>query len=276
MVKHKRWLAGLLAGVAATLLCAVSAAAQNVTQGYVASQELQNGMIVRLDPKNPRQVQALPQSDATDMLGVTVANSAAPVSLSDPTQKQVYVATFGKYAVLVSSQNGPIKKGDYIAASAIDGVGMKAGTSQMIVLGKALDSFTGTSDAESTVQLTTSTGGKTQVTLRRIGVDIEVAHNPNYSGDSVAGVPHFLSRAAALVTKKPVTALRIYAGLGVLALALGLAAGIIYAGVRTGMTAVGRNPLAKKSILRNLITVTLMALIIVIIGLVAVYLLLKI
>jgi len=153
---------------------------------------------------------------------------------------------------------------------------MKAGTDQEVILGKAIGTFAGTNDAESRITLTDSIGGKQEVSLKRIGVDISVAHNPNYSGDITAGVPHFLSKAAQLVTKKPVTALRIYACLAVLALALGVAGGIIYAGVRTGMTAVGRNPLAKKSIWRNLISVVLMAIVIVMIGVVAVYLLLKI
>ncbi|HSX17303.1 MAG TPA: hypothetical protein VLH86_04340 [Patescibacteria group bacterium] len=276
MVNHRRLLATILSVVGLLALCTVGAYAQNVTQGYLTDQPLQNGMIVRLKQGDPTKVVPLKQHDASEMLGVTVANSAAPVSLSDPTKQQTFVATFGKYDVLVSNQNGPIKSGDYITVSALDGVGMKAGTDQEIILGKAIGNFATTSDVESRVTLTDSIGGKQEVALKRIGVDISVAHNPNYSGDITAGVPRFLSKAAQLVTKKPVTALRIYACLGVLALAVGVAGGIIYAGVRTGMTAVGRNPLAKKSIVRNLFSIALMAIIIVLIGCVAVYLLLKI
>ncbi|HEV7454796.1 MAG TPA: hypothetical protein VGO07_06070 [Candidatus Saccharimonadales bacterium] len=276
MFKHKRLWSALVAVAGLLVLCSTAVSAQNVTQGYSSDQALQNGMIVRLKAGDGTKVVSLKQQEASEMLGITVANNDAPVSLSDPTKKQVFIATFGKYDVLVSNQNGPIKSGDYITISAVEGVGMKAGTDQEIILGKAVGNFTGAGDADSRVQLTDSLGGKQDVSLKRVRVDISVAHNPNFSGDITAGVPRFLSKAAQLVTKKPVTALRIYAGMGVLALAVGVAGGIIYAGVRTGMTAVGRNPLAKGSITKNLVTVVLIAIIVVLIGVIAVYLLLKV
>jgi hypothetical protein len=89
-------------------------------------------------------------------------------------------------------------------------------------------------------------------------------------------VPEVLTKFAQIVTKQPVSAFRIYLSAGVLLVCLIVAGIILVAGVRTGMTAVGRNPLAKRSIVRSLIQVTLMALIVFVIGLIAVYLLLKV
>lgn len=276
MFKLKRFFLTLLVGAGLAVSLAGTANAQNVTQGYLSDKALQNGIIVRLKPGDPTKVQALKYHEGADMLGVVVANNDAPISLSDPTTKQNFVAAFGKYEVLVSAQNGPVKPGDYITVSSVEGVGMKAGSDQEIILGKAIGSFNGQNDIESKVTLTDSLGGKQEVGLKRVQVDISISRNPNYAGDSTAGVPQFLSKAAQLVTNKPVTALRIYACLAILALCLVVAGMIIYSGVRTGMTAVGRNPLAKKTIWRNMITITLMAMIIVIIGVIAVYLLLKI
>jgi F0F1-type ATP synthase membrane subunit c/vacuolar-type H+-ATPase subunit K len=85
-----------------------------------------------------------------------------------------------------------------------------------------------------------------------------------------------LSKAAQIVTNKPVSAIRIYASLIVLALAVVIAGVLLYSGVRNGMTAIGRNPLAKRSITRSLLQVVIISLIVFIIGLIAVYLLLKI
>lgn len=260
---------GVLAGLTAPVL------AQNVTQGYLSDQSLQNGMIVRLKAGDASKVQALKYNEAKEMLGVVVSSSDAPISLSDPSKKQNFVAAFGKYDALVSSQNGAIKPGDYVTISSLDGVGMKASKDEELILGKAIGSFNTKSDVESKVTLTSTSGGKQDVGIRRIMVDISVSRNPSFAGDSTAGVPQFLTKAAQLVTKKPVTALRVYACLAILALSLAVAGAIIYSGVRTGMTAVGRNPLAKSSIMKNLISVTLMALIIVIIGIIAVYLLLR-
>jgi hypothetical protein len=50
----------------------------------------------------------------------------------------------------------------------------------------------------------------------------------------------------------------------------------LYAGVRSSVISMGRNPLARKTIIRNLIQIVLIALIILVTGLIAVYLLLKI
>jgi len=277
MFKHKRLLSALflVAGLCMAVSSIGGVAAQEVTQGYASDQQLQNGMIVRLKPNDAKKVEALTTDNAKDMLGIVVSNTTAPLSISDPTSNQSYVATFGKYSVLVSDQNGSIKTGDYITISAVEGVGMKADGNQVLVLGKALSNFN-TKDADSTISVTDTTGAKRTVALKRIPVDISVAHNPLYSGDSAAGVPRVLSKAAQAVTNKPVTALRIYASLGVLGLSLLVAAMIIYSGVRTGMTAVGRNPLAKSSIVKNMIAISLMAIVIVMIGVIAVYLLLKI
>jgi hypothetical protein len=282
-MKHKRNWFGIAAGL--LLLCATvfgaggfggGVQAQNLTQGYLTDQKLQNGMIIRLVPKDTSKVEALKKGEIADMLGVIVSSTDAPLSVSDPTKRQVFVATYGKYDVLVSNENDVIKPGDFVTISSVDGVGMRSDGNYQLILGKALLGFAGTNDAESHLTLTDSNGGKRNVALRRIPVEISVAHNPVYTGDSIVGVPRFLSNVARAVTSKPITAVRIYACVAVLFLSLVVAGGVMYSGVRTGMNSIGRNPLAKKSITRNLITVILMGLIVVAIGLIAVYLLLRI
>src|SRR2546423_631286 len=98
MYNGKRILGMLTGVVLLALLFVTGVHAQNVTQGYQADKPLENGMIVRLKPGDATKVQAVTSENAGDMLGVTVASSAAPVSLSDPTKQQVFVAAFGQYA----------------------------------------------------------------------------------------------------------------------------------------------------------------------------------
>lgn len=252
------------------------AVAQSVPQGYQSDQPLQKGMIIRLKPGDGGKIQAVTQQDQDQVFGVVVSSSDAPVSLSNTSAAQeVFVANSGQYEVLVSDQNGPVKTGDYIAISSLGGVGMKAGGKQEFVLGKALSAFDGRSNVESSSTLKTSNGDQ-QVHIGRVTIEVAVAHNPYYNQKNEAGVPQILSDLAEVVTDKPVTAFRIYASLAVVLLCLLIAGIIIFSGVRTGMTAIGRNPLAKKSISRNLVQVILMALIVFVIGLIAVYLLLRI
>ena len=250
--------------------------AQNVTTGYQSDQTLQTGMIVRLKPGDSTKVEALPQVDTADMLGVVVSAGDAPVSLSTAgATSQVFVATYGQYDVLVSDQNGPISDGDYITVSSLSGVGMKADSTQQLVIGKALQSFDGRMNVQGTMSVKGSLGSKT-VHLTRLPVAVTVAHNPIFEAQNKSGVPHFLAKAAQIVTDRPVSAFRIYASLIVLVLSVIVAGSILYAGVRSGMTSIGRNPLAKHSIIRSLISITLMSLIVFVIGIFAVYLLLRI
>lgn len=279
MSKRKRFFeySLLSLGILLFVVFVATAIAQNVTQSYQSDSALQPGVIVKLKTGDATMVSSLTQENETDMLGVVVAANDAPVSLSgDQTKQQTYVATYGQYDVLVSNQNGAIKAGDSVTISSIDGVGMKGDNTRQVVLGKAVQPFDGRSDAQSTSTLTTSAGKRT-VTIGRIQVNINVAHNPDYHPvTAAAGVPDWLAQAAQVVTDKPVGAARIYAGLAVLVLCSFIAGSLLYAGVRSGMTAIGRNPLAKRTIVRNLLQVVLISLIIFTIGLIAVYLLLKI
>ena len=246
--------------------------AQDVTQGYAPDETLQNGLIVRLKPDNKAKVEPLTQEKEGEMFGIVISSTESPVSISDPDQQQVFVATQGRYDVLVSTQNGEIAVGDGVVISSLKGVGMKADDLHRVLVGKALENFDGESDAESRVKIA---DGRT-VSLGRIQLDVSVNRNPSYNGDTIAGVPHALSRLAHAVTDKPVTAFRIYAGLAVLLTCFVIAGAILYSGIHAGVTSVGRNPLARGSIIKSLITMTVGSLIIVSIGLFAVYLILKI
>lgn len=278
MISRKRFVeyVFIVTGLVLFVVVVAKAVAQNVTQGYLSDSPIQQGIIVEFKHGDTTKVQPVSQKDETDMLGVVVSPNDSPVALSNTnTQSQVYVATYGQYDALVSTQNGPIHAGDTIAVSSLDGVGMKADSGRSAVLGKAAQGFDGTT-AQSTVTLHGSTG-QTSVSVGRIMVNISVAHNPAYKPVAAeAGVPGFLSSAAQHVTNKPVSALRIYAGLVVLLLATIISGILLYSGVHAAMTAIGRNPLAKKSIVRTLLQVILISLIVFIIGLIAVYLLLKV
>lgn len=281
MFKRKRFLeyTFIMTGLVLFVVFVAKAVAQNVTQGYLSDTSIQQGIIVRLKAGDATKVVPVSQTNETDILGVVVSPSDAPVSLTtNANQDQVYVASYGQYDVLVSTQNGVIQAGDTIAISSLDGVGMKADTGREAILGKAVQSFDGKSATQSTAVLKDSSGHETTVAIGRIAVNINVAHNPAYKATdtTVAGVPSFLSKAAQVVTDKPVSAMRIYASLVVLALAVVIAGILLYSGVRNGMTSIGRNPLAKKSIMRSLLQVVIISLIVFIIGLIAVYLLLKI
>lgn len=267
----------LLALAALMVLIAVSvaqrSAAQTVTQGYDADQQLQRGIIVKLKDDDSTKIEPVTNDTLKKMHGVVVDANDAPVTLSADGQK-VFVATTGHFDVLVTDQNGPINAGDYIGISALPGIGMKATDDQPVVVGKALASYDGKSNMVSRVEIKDGSGATRSLVIGRVQTDIGISSNPLLRATD-SNLPSFLKKATETLVGKEVSAARVYLGLGIF-LATGLIAGsILYAGVRSSITAIGRNPLSKKSITKSLIQVILTSLIIFITGLFGVYLLLK-
>lgn len=248
---------------------------QAVTQGYGTNQPLQNGMMVKLVDKDTSKVEPLTDATVTKMQGVVVAANDATVTIGNTgNNNQVFVATFGHYDVLVSNQNGPIKVGDYITISALAGIGMKVDTTQPTVLGKATGNFSGSGTVSGTAKLKDSTGKEVTVSLGRIPVDISISHNP-LQQTTTDRLPSILEHASETVAGKPVTPARVYIAIIVLIMSTLAASGILYSGVKGGLIAIGRNPMAKKQIIAGIIRVVLSGLICFVLGVFGVYLLLK-
>lgn len=247
-----------------------------VTHSYNADTTVQTGMLVQLKKSDTTSVVPLSEKDMKNMLGVVIPNGNATIVLTPENvkQQQVLVGTSGQFSVLVSNQNGRIKSGDYITISAIDGVGMRADDGQAMVLGRAGGDFNGTTNVIGSVQLKDSLNKNVAVSLSRIPVEVNITHNPSYT-KNVDYVPSFLAKIAVTVAKKPVSAARIYLSLGILIITMVIAGNMLYSGVRSGMISVGRNPLSKKSIIKSLIQTVIAGMIIFVVGVLAVYLLLK-
>lgn len=244
--------------------------------GYAADSDLGFGTIVRLDSKNNQKVIPATQKSAQDMYGVVVDPHLLSVKLSDAKYAhEVYVATSGNYEVLVSTQNGAIKAGDYIELSSIDGVAMNANQNNDTVFGRALNSFDSKSDSLGNASLKDSSGHQLkQVSIGAIPVAINIQRNPNEKSTKL-NAPSQLQKIGEQVADKPIAPVKLYVAVVVLLLTLVAAVVILYSGIRNSMISLGRNPLSKKTILRGLIEVVLTAIVILIIGVFAVYLLLK-
>lgn len=287
MVKYKQWLRLsclsflLVLGATAPAIAAetTDGAAndlQTVAQSYTVSKALQQGIIVQLDEKDKTSVTTATYKKANKTFGVVVGANTAPVTLSGSDSNQrAYIVTSGLYKVLVSTQNAAIKSGDFVAISAIDGVGMHADTVQSTILGRATTGFDGKKDVISSATLKSSDGKEVKTAIGSVTVDIAVKPNPTKTtGEN--GVPDFVQNIAKTIVGKPISAVQLYASLAVLITGIGVVASLLYGGIQTGMTAIGRNPLARQSIMRNMIQVIVTGVLIFIGCLVAVYLILKI
>lgn len=279
-MRASRFVLGVAGMIAAAIVVvpAVFAASYGggSVQGYAADQPLDNGTIVQLTGKDSNRVKIATQAELANMFGVTVDRNSLPLTLSDDNlENEVFVAVSGTYNVLVSSQAGAIKAGDYVTMSSVNGVAMKAGTEEKTVFGRAAASFDGKGVTLGKSELKDKSGKTTQeVTLGMIPVTIDIRHNPNDKSTKV-NVPDFLQRIGEAVAEKEVSPIRIYLSMGITAVSIIAAIIMLYAGIRNAVISIGRNPMSKKSIFRALLEVILASLLILIIGLFAVYLLLK-
>ena len=266
-----------IATVAATTPVFAADLVNGGVQAYSAASQLETGTIVQLTAKSTTQVEAAVQSNLQNMLGVVIDPSQLSVTTSGSNlQNQTYVAVSGTYNVLVSTQNGTINKGDYVTLSALGGVAMKAGTldQQSTVFGRAQSSFDGKGVVLGTSSLKDSAGVTKTVQLGSIPVSINIQRNPNTKSTKV-DVPQFLQRLGQQIAEKQVSPIRIYLSLAITAVSLITALIVIYSGIRNSIISIGRNPMSKKSIFRALLEIILTSFLILIIGLFAVYLLLK-
>jgi hypothetical protein len=247
-------------------------------QTYTSTSPLQIGTIVQLVGKTTDSVSPATQANMQEMYGTVVDPNILPLTVTDNNlTNETYVATGGQYNVLVDTENGAIKEGDYVTISAVDGVAMKAGTydQQKMVFGRAAATFDGKANVIATTTLK-DTNGQTDETVQLgiIPVSIDIQRNPDELSTKV-DLPPFLQQLGQAIAQKPIGPTRIYLSIIITGLCIMVALVTLYSGIRNAMIAIGRNPLSKKSIFRGLLEVILTGFLILIIGLFAVYLLLK-
>lgn len=248
---------------------------QPIAQGYQGNSQTDPGTIVQLDPNNSNQVLLLSQSSLNRMFGVVIpANSANLTIGNTKNTSQVYVTNYGTQQVLVSNQNGPINVGDYISISSINGVGDKATNQQSVVLGRAEATFNGSSNVISSDQLTTSNNQKVSVNIGEIPVVLNISPNPLVSS-STSNSQSLITKLSKANNHKPVSQIRVYLGIVIIAIGAIMAITILYSGVRNGLLSIGRNPLAKRAIIIDLIRLVIISIIIFVISVGLAYLLIN-
>lgn len=207
----------------------------------IAEQNVQDGaIIVSADGKY-----SLGRSEYDSrMVGVVSENAAVVFEIEGQDNKPV-VANGNSY-VLVSTANGPIRKGDLITSSTKPGVGMKADKSGYVV-GSALEDFTSSNPNE----------------VKKINVALNIKY-VSFQNQATQNLLDILNLTAVATTEEPTTVFKYF--LAGLILVISFVIGFFSFGriANTGIEALGRNPLAGKMIqlgimLNVIITVAIIA-----------------
>ncbi len=262
-------LACLFLGVLMSVSWLGIAVSQTVSEGFSSDVPIQRGMLVAIKSDKDRKIEPLTGQNIDKMRGVVINKNDSPVTLSTESE-QVFVADSGTHEVIVSGENGDIKQGDYISISSLAGIGTKAGNQQSIVLGRAATSFDSKTGSLGAIE----SGGKT-LQISRVPVNIAIGKNPLQKAEDANNVPEILAKASRGIAKRDVSLPRVYLAFTLLIITSLISGTLLYGAVKGSLISIGRNPLSKSLIIKNLVQVVLTSFIIFILGLFAVYLILR-
>jgi hypothetical protein len=267
----------LFAAAPLTVLAAESSGATSGTPvPYSADGNLPIGTIIQPDGTDGNKVKIADITHLDQMFGAVVTPESLPLTITGGSAtNQIYVATTGKWKVLVTTENGSIKAGDNVSLSNLKGTAMKATTDQEIIFGKALNNFDGKTNVISKTALKYDTGKDSKVvSIGLIQVAIDIRHNPDVRSTKTK-LPPQLERLGEQIAEKELSPFRMYLCIAIVIVSIIIATVVLYSGIRSSILAIGRNPLSKKTIFKGLLQIIFVAFIILIIGLFTVYLLLK-
>jgi len=222
-----------------------AASAASLSVGYTTSQMLPNGALVAPDEQKAGSVVAA-NSTNSNIVGVVVPSSTLSVSQDN---SQVQVSGEGQAVALVSDVNGDVKKGDHIAPSPLDGIGMKA-TESGKVLGIVQSDLTNSSAEARQQTITDIHGVEKKILVASVPVAINIGFYQPVQQKTL--LPKFLRDIGASVSGKEVSAPRLYGSLAVMTISLAIVMILLYGAVRSSIRAIGRNPLAQSAIQNSL------------------------
>ena len=170
-----------------------------------------------------------------EIVGVVNKNAAIVFDHTDNTGEVPIVAS-GEVYVLVSTINGPIKAGDAITSSSTSGIGMKAIKSGLVI-GQALEAYSDTNASKAIL----------------VNLNIHYFSGSSFFADLESNLLSLVKGGTLAATDAPSKFLKYLFATTVAVLSVIL--GLLNFGktARSGVEAIGRNPLAKNAITAGIV-----------------------
>ena len=262
------FLAALFVGLFANTYAHAESTA-SISQGFKTNEtDLATGAIVSLTSGSQSTVQLANTDRVNQMVGLIGDRPLIELSNND---KEAQVVISGTTIALVSDINGNVKTGDKITASPINGVGMKATTSSLVV-GTAQSDL---SSSTTTTKVVNDKRGQPQsVKIGSIPVQVNVTYYVAPE-DRNSFLPPFLQSLANAIAGKEVSPVRVLISTVVLAFGFISIAVLLYSSIRSSIISIGRNPLSEGAVRKSLFEVGATSLGILLVMLIAIYLVLS-
>lgn len=250
-----------------SLLNAQGAAA--IAQGFETSEtNLSPGALMSLKSGSSNSVELANGDRIQRLVGVVGDNSLVELSNNNE-GNSTYVVTSGLAMALVSDANGEVNSGDKITASPIEGVGMKA-TSSLLVVGTAQASLNSVTTHTKTIKNTS--GADVQVKIGMVPVQVNVTFYVAENQNSF--LPVFLQDFANAVSGREVSPVRVIIAALILVLAFLSIAVLLYSTVKSSIISIGRNPLSEKAVRKGIFQIGATVIGILLLTLITIYLIL--
>lgn len=239
-----------------------------ISQGFTTSEsDIAVGAVVGFTPNSQSSIQLSNTDRVTQMVGV-VGNKPL-IELSE-NGKEVQVVISGATQTLVSDINGDVKAGDKITASPINGVGMKAVDSSLVV-GTAQSDLSKVKTTTKSVKDKQGQSVDVKVGLMPVQINVTYYVAPD---EQKTFLPPFLQALANSVAGKDVSPVRVIVSSVVLVFGFIAIAVLLYSSTRSSIISIGRNPLSEGAVRKSLFEVGATALGILLVMLIAIYLVL--
>lgn len=248
-----------------------AAASSNISQGYTTrDSELSVGMAVSLSIDSTPENQLVERANRGNMdrfVGIVTTIDKSLLSLTGKNAELVVTAN-GEVAAFVSDLNGEVHQGDILTVSPLAGILMKAGLTDSLIVGAAVEDMP--SEGRIVRQIDTEGGQERTVAIARHNVDVSLRTRQVVVPEEGT----FLVLLGESITGKQVSHTQVVVALVIFMMMLVVEGSIIYGAVRNSILAVGRNPLSKRALYKQLLQVSWLALIVLVFGLAASYIVL--
>ena len=254
----------LIAAAICMLLQPMSVFAQSL--GFTNEDKLYIGSIVSFKTEDATDLAPANVNNQRSLVGVVIPDGSATYSIESDLSN-VRTTAEGIVDTLVSNINGDIAVGDYISASQINGVGMKAddGVLSQRLVGIAIADFNAAGVEKATYNLPGIE--KENVEIARIPVQLLIRGSVDNDDSEKA----LITRIGESIVGRPVTFFQTTVAILLFFLTLSVSSVLLYGAIIGSFTSLGRNPLAAKVIVANLVRVTAISLFVLLFGVGAAY-----
>jgi hypothetical protein len=239
-----------------------------IAQGYVSEDTgLQPGMVVKLSQSSTPDVPKVERAtrDQPDRaIGVVTTVDQSTLTIGSGGQT-IYVEGGGEVEVFASDVNGKINKGDLLTLSPLNGILAKHVDGSQAVFGLALEDFPPQPKEIHSIQ---TTEGEKTTGIASIKINLDQKSALGREGRST------LARYGEAIVGKQVSDIRVAVALLIFIIVLIAEGAILYGAISSAVSSIGRNPLARQYIKRELLKVMIVAFFVLLFGLGSIYLIL--